>query len=126
MAKRNDRGGLIRAGDLDFLKGQITDITATATAHPPAIPTAPEHDNQQMSLFRDFLYNREEERENLSIAIDLWDNIPRYSVSRQAMTKARENGRFLENYTASLRRARAVPGGRHGGRCRRGSRGRGR
>jgi hypothetical protein len=52
--------------------------------------------------FQNDLCNTEEERERFSNAIDLWDSIPRYSVSRQAMTKAREKGRFLENHTAEF------------------------
>ena len=71
--------------------------------HPPPIPTDPE--NLQLNLFQNFLYNREEERENLSNAIDLWDSIPRYSVSRQAMAKARKEektGTTLKKYTTTL------------------------
>jgi hypothetical protein len=54
--------------------------------------------NHQLSLFQKFLYNSEDERDRLSNAIDLWDNVPRYSISRQAMTKSRIEGRFLEKY----------------------------
>jgi hypothetical protein len=43
------------------------------------------------------------ERERFSNAIDLWDSVPRYSVSRQAQSKARENGKFLDNHTAVFR-----------------------
>ena len=98
MSRERGRG-FVKAGDL--LKNNLPGLgIEPAPGDPPAIPTVPEHENRQMNLFRDFLYNREEERENLSNAIDLWDNIPRYSVSRQAMNKTRENGRFLENHTA--------------------------
>ena len=61
-----------------------------------------EFDNPQLSLFQNFLCNTDEERERFSNAIDLWDSVPRYSVSRQAMNKARENGTFLENHTATF------------------------
>ena len=71
-------------------------------AHPPLKPTTPEHDSPQMNLFRDFLYNREDEREGLSNAIELWDSIPRYSISRLAMTKSRLHGRFLDKYAATF------------------------
>ena len=101
MSRRRDRGGLVPAADI--LKGglgSIGTLIPVKEADPPPIPTGPEHDNPQMSLFRDFLYNRGEERENLSNAIDLWDSVPRYSVSRQAMNKVREGGRFLENHTS--------------------------
>src|ERR1700680_2170485 len=88
--------GLIRAGDL------IKDlaIEPKQTPNPPPIPTDPEFQNPQLSLFQDFLCNRAEERDNLSNAIDLWDSVPRYSVSRLAMSKAREEQKFLENHTA--------------------------
>lgn len=45
--------------------------------------------NNQMSLFQSFLCNTTEERNQLSNTIALWDSIPRFSVSRQAMTKMR-------------------------------------
>jgi hypothetical protein len=61
-------------------------------------PTPAHFANQQLSLFQKFLYNTTEERNGLSNAIDLWDNVPRYSISRQAMTKSRIEGRFLEKY----------------------------
>ncbi|MEO8129597.1 MAG: hypothetical protein ABI822_21030 [Bryobacteraceae bacterium] len=100
MAKREERG-LVKAGNTAFLQSKISAIAPQeALNHSPAIPTDPEHDNPQMNLFRDFLYNKEEDRENLSNAIDLWDSVPRYSVSRLAMTKAREKDKFLENHTA--------------------------
>jgi hypothetical protein len=92
------RGGLVSAGDI------LKEIPALAPPkeifHPPAIPT--EFENAQLNLFQNFLCNTDDERERFSNAIDLWDSVPRYSVSRQAMNKARESGRFLENYTAEF------------------------
>lgn len=38
--------------------------------------------NRRLSLFQDFLANTGDQREALSNAIDLWDSIPRYAVSR--------------------------------------------
>lgn len=52
-------------------------------------PPVDAFENKQMRLFQDFLCNTEEQRRDLSNAIDLWDNIPRYSVSRKLMTKMR-------------------------------------
>lgn len=92
------RGGLVRAGDL--LKSSDLGIEPKNPPDPPPIPTEPEFQNPQLNLFQDFLYNREEERDNLSNAIDLWDCVPRYAVSRLAMSKAREKEKFLENHTA--------------------------
>ena len=97
MPERKDGGGLVRAGDIDFLKG-ATFIEETPNAHPPAKPT--EFENAQLSLFQNVLCNTDAERERFSNAIDLWDSVPRYSVSRQAMNKVREKDRFLENHTA--------------------------
>jgi hypothetical protein len=65
-------------------------------------PTAVDFSNSQLSLFQSFLANNDAQRDALSNAIDLWDNVPRYSVSRQAMTKARINGRFLETHEAEF------------------------
>jgi hypothetical protein len=54
-------------------------------------PSAPEaFANKQLDLFRAFLCNGQVEHDRLSNAFDLWDSIPRYSVSRRAMDKARK------------------------------------
>src|SRR3954452_23303288 len=95
MAKHNQKGLQSAAYILNKMAPE-----ATPNAHPPARPT--EFENTQLALFQNVLCNTEEERERFSNAIDLWDSIPRYSVSRQAMTKAREKGRFLENHTAEF------------------------
>jgi hypothetical protein len=58
--------------------------------------------NRQLDLFQSVLGNTEEERAQLSNAIDLWDSVPRYSVSRQAMTKARINEAFLPRHEATF------------------------
>jgi hypothetical protein len=52
--------------------------------------------NKQIDLFQTFLCNGNDERGELSNALDLWDSIPRYSVSRQAMQKMRTAENFLE------------------------------
>jgi acid stress-induced BolA-like protein IbaG/YrbA len=54
-----------------------------------ALPTTSDFHNVQLDLFRRFLCNTEIERGQLSNAFDLWDSVPRYSVSRQAMQKMR-------------------------------------
>ena len=101
MAQR--RGGdLVKAGETGFLKGLTPTVTITPTetkkSRPLSNPDRAEFDNRQLNLFQSFLCNTEEDRDHLSNAIDLWDNVPRYSVSRQAMTKQRINGRFLEKH----------------------------
>lgn len=72
----------------------------TPTTLPP--PDQPEFDNIQLNLFQNFLCNTGAERERLSNAIDFWDSVPRYSISRQAMTKARLHERFLEKNTVTF------------------------
>ena len=52
--------------------------------------------NQQLDLFQNFMANTDDEREGLSNAVDLWDNIPRYSVSRSRMNTMRTAEGFLE------------------------------
>jgi len=51
---------------------------------------------KQLDLFRAFLCNNEDERDRLSNTLDLWDSVPRYSVSRQAMDKERKARGFLD------------------------------
>lgn len=49
--------------------------------------------NKQLSLFLPFICNNEIQRQKLSNSIEFWDSVPRYSISRQAMIKMRdENG----------------------------------
>ena len=51
--------------------------------------------NQQIDLFRDFLVNTDDERDNQSNAIDLWDSVPRYAISRAKQGELRVEGGFL-------------------------------
>jgi hypothetical protein len=74
----------------------------TKDAHRLPKPDKSEFENRQLNLFQAFLCNTDEEYDQLSNAIDLWDSVPRYSVSRQAMTKARINSRFLEEHKATF------------------------
>lgn len=98
--KKRGEGGMVRAGDI-FLDSNIPSLALTPVemSHPSKPPSAPEFENPQLSLFQNFICNTDEERERLSNVIDLWDSIPRYSVNRQAMTRARENEKFLDNHT---------------------------
>lgn len=52
-------------------------------------------ENPQIDLFQTFLCNSEDERNQLSNTIDLWDSIPRYSISRQEQNKRRTAEGFL-------------------------------
>lgn len=51
--------------------------------------------NQQIDLFRDFLVNTDDERDRQSNAIDLWDSVPRYFITRAKQAKLRVQGGFL-------------------------------
>jgi len=99
-------GGLQKAGDSPLLEDLARPLTIKPTTTKPAgkrpKPDRPEFDNRQLNLFQSFLCNNDEERDRLSNAIDLWDNVPRYSISRQAMTKQRLSERFLEKHTAEF------------------------
>lgn len=73
--------------------------------------------NQQLNLFQGFLANTDDGRDALSNAIDLWDNIPRYTMPRKKQDELRMAGGFLpvrkvdfqyrgKAYTAQIRPAR--------------------
>ena len=51
---------------------------------------ATDFQNHQLSLFQGFLCNTDDERQKLSNSIELWDAVPRYSTSRRAMVKMRD------------------------------------
>lgn len=59
-------------------------------------PTKRDFKNPQMDLFQGFLCNDEAEHDQRSNTLDLWDSVPRYSVSRQAMNKMRTERGFLD------------------------------
>lgn len=59
-------------------------------------PTESDFSGQQLDLFQTFLCNTGAERDRLSNTFDLWDSVPRYSVSRQAMDKMRKAGTFSQ------------------------------
>lgn len=60
-----------------------------------SFPTVQDFQNRQLSLFQKFLCNTEEKRQELSNTIELWDSVPRYSVSRSAMNKMRDANGYL-------------------------------
>ena len=64
--------------------------TKTVKAVPPAAFI-----NQQIDLFQDFLVNTDDERDGQSNAIDLWDSVPRYAISRAKQVELRVQGGFL-------------------------------
>jgi len=50
---------------------------------------------KQIKLFQSFLCNSESARDKLSNTIELWDGVPKYSISRQDMNKLRDSKGFL-------------------------------
>ncbi|MGX2041497.1 hypothetical protein ACWJKU_15405 [Methylocaldum sp. MU1018] len=72
----------------------------TSSCHPcetPVIPPAKaDFHGQQLDLFCSFLCNGKDERDRLSNTFDLWDSVPRYSVSRLAMDRERKKRGFLD------------------------------
>jgi hypothetical protein len=52
--------------------------------------------NSRLSLFQGFLANTDNERSVLSNAVDLWDNSPRFSISRARMNSLRTSDGFLK------------------------------
>lgn len=66
---------------------------------PKRKPVAPVSDKafvcKQLSLFQAFLANTVDQRDTLSNAVDLWDSIPRYSISRLRMNALRTAEGFL-------------------------------
>jgi hypothetical protein len=96
-----ERGkGMMKAGDI--LQNSMG-LTVEAN-HPPLKPTAT--DNAQLHLWQNLLCNTEEERQDLANAIEDWDIIPKYSISRAAMKAARDSGGDLENFTFSFQSER--------------------
>jgi len=63
---------------------------------PAARPARHDFDSPQIDLFRRFLCNGEDERDRLSNTLDLWDSVPRFAMSRQAMAKLRTGKGFLD------------------------------
>lgn len=59
-------------------------------------PTEADFQGRQLDLFRFFLCSSEDERNQLSNTFDLWDSVPRYTVSRQQMDKIRKAKGFLD------------------------------
>lgn len=72
--------------------------TAHSTKKKPLPPKAEDFGSGQISLFRDLLCNTGTERDSLSNVFDLWDGIPRYSISRQQQDKWRKAGTFPQLY----------------------------
>ena len=51
--------------------------------------------NPQLRLFQEFVFNKQNENDELANAVDLWDSVPRFSVSRRKQEELRMPGGFL-------------------------------
>jgi len=59
-------------------------------------PTEADFKGNQLDLFRSFLCNTDDERNQLSNTFDLWDSVPRYAMSRRKMDEIRKEKGFLD------------------------------
>jgi hypothetical protein len=101
MTKKRSQG-FMSVGDLLQDKGTAVTIAPKETSCSLAAPEAGEFNNSQLNLFQEFLCNTSEERDRLSNAIDFWDSVPRFNVSRKDMSKSRLHERFLEKNVATF------------------------
>lgn len=53
------------------------------------LPASTAFKSEQLDLFQSFLCNTDNEKDRLSNTIELWDSIPKYAVSQQAMNSLR-------------------------------------
>jgi hypothetical protein len=74
---------------------KATEKSVRTKKTPVAPPNESDFDGTQLDLFRSFLCNTDDERDQLSNTFDLWDSVPRYAVSRQQMDKVRKEKGFL-------------------------------
>ena len=72
----------------------MTTKTTLSTKKKPLPPKEGDFGSIQINLFQYLLCNTDEERDSLSNVFDLWDGIPRYSISRQQQDKWRKAGAF--------------------------------
>lgn len=85
--RRHDGKPLATVRNFPGLDADMTpaQMRAMAAKLPPEV-----FQDRQLNLFQKFLCNTPSERQKLSNSIELWDAVPRYSMSRQAMAKMRD------------------------------------
>lgn len=76
-------------------KNLKNDLVGTQPSLDKNLPTANAFLSKQIDLFQTFLCNTRDEKDRLSNTIDLWDSIPKYCVSQQAMNGLRTKEGFL-------------------------------
>lgn len=64
--------------------------------------------NKQLSLFQAFLGNTPQDLDQASNSIELWDSIPRFSVTYKGMAKLRDKNGYLGIYKAAFQ-YRGIP-----------------
>ncbi|MEQ1529741.1 MAG: replication protein [Methylococcales bacterium] len=55
------------------------------------LPSKDAFANKQLDIFQSFYANTDEQRSDASNSIELWDSVPRYSMSQQTMNKIRDD-----------------------------------
>lgn len=95
MTARSSRrgGGAVKT---NFEHSNLRKQTKRRRAVVPVPVPAEAYSEQQLCLFQGFLANTDQQRDWMSNAIDFWDSIPRYSMSRAHMNKLRTQDGFLE------------------------------
>jgi len=76
----------------DANKSTGTSLTTTS----PGLPEKSAFKNLQLDIFQTFYANTDEDKSNASNAIELWDSVPKYSVSQVAMNKMRDSNGMLD------------------------------
>ncbi len=86
------------------------------------VPVTSDFSGRQQSLFQVFLCNTDKEREDLSNTIELWDLVPKYSVSKKTQNDIRKNGmlpihehnfvHMKKHFTLKIHPARVVVDGK--------------
>ena len=59
------------------------------------LPSSTAFEAKQLDVFQSFLCNTRKEKDKLSNTVELWDSIPKYSISQQAMNGLRTKEGFL-------------------------------
>ena len=87
--------GLLSPSDIAGEARALISPKETENARDLPAPAGSDYNNRQLGLFQAFLANTDRHKEKLSNAVDLWDSVPRYAMSRQEMGKLRIQDEFL-------------------------------
>lgn len=67
---------------------ELTDENSKKVVH---LPNKDAFTNKQLDIFQNFYVNTDEQRSDASNSIELWDSVPRYSISQLTMNKMRDD-----------------------------------